>query len=152
MKHTGQLNLIRSYMLNKWAKTNIDTEDHFKRHFVAHGGDIAADLELIWKHDKEDYQLVQYKEGFLHGYKVTYDECFDNHIQNAPDALLTTLNMQANLRVMCAWNEYHLAEQKLKLLEQCDLVITALWSEMVASPELITQANETSDETFALGT
>lgn len=152
MKYAGKLNLIRSYMLNEWAKINIDTEDHFNRHVVAHGGDITADLELIWQHDKEVYQLAQYKEGFLRSYKVTYDECVDNHIQNAPDALLTTLNMRANLRVMRAWNEYHLAEQKLKLLEQCDSVITALWSETVASPELITKANEISDETFALGT
>lgn len=53
MTHAGQLNLIRSYMLNEWTKTNIDTEERFKRLVVAHGGDIAADLELIWQHDKE---------------------------------------------------------------------------------------------------
>ena len=30
MKHAGQLNLMRSFTLNEWAKTNIDTEDRFK--------------------------------------------------------------------------------------------------------------------------
>ena len=151
MKHADQLNIIRSYTLKEWAKIKNGTEDRFKRNVVARGGDIAADLELIQEYEEDGYNLAQYKEGFYRGYNITYDEFVVNHIQNAPDALLTTLNMRANLRVMRAWRGSDLVEEKSKLLEQCDSVIATLWSETIASPELIAQANEISDKTFALG-
>ena len=51
-------------------------------------------------------------------HEITFDDCFNAEIEGAPHALLSVLNMRANLSVMHAWKNKKLTERKSEFLNE----------------------------------
>lgn len=143
--HTCQLDVLRPNTLYEWANEKMDSESKFERNIIAHGGDILSDVKLMKRRGKNDSQFAHFEKGIFRGYGLTFDDCVNVEFEGAPHALLSVLNMRANLSVMHAW------KNKKELLNECELLVYELWGESEASPELIAWANDILVQTFSLG-